>query len=61
MVIAETALCLAHNLEAVMNVVGTKPLIAAITACDRAQRPRHCYLWTGTKKVLYSIRPTDYR
>jgi hypothetical protein len=31
-VIAETALCLAHNLDAVMNVVGTTPLIAAITA-----------------------------
>jgi hypothetical protein len=31
-VIAEIALCLAHNPDAVMNVVGTKPLIAAITA-----------------------------
>jgi hypothetical protein len=31
-VIAETTLCLAHNLDAVMNVVRAKPLIAAITA-----------------------------
>jgi hypothetical protein len=31
-VIAEIALCLGHNLDAVMNVVGTKPLIVAITA-----------------------------
>jgi hypothetical protein len=31
-VIAETTLCLGHNLDAVMNVVGAKPLMAAITA-----------------------------